>query len=63
MNPQTQQPLQQLVQEDIIFKIKRHPIGIIGIYAVSAIILLVLAVVAFGIIPKYVTNYNGSSIY
>ena len=63
MNPQTQQPLQQLAQEDIIFKIKRHPIGIIGIYAVSAIILLVLAVVAFGIIPKYVTNYNGSSIY
>lgn len=63
MNPQIQQPLQQLVQEDVIFKIKRYPIGIIGVYFISSIVLIILAVVAFGIIPNYVTNYNGSSIY
>ena len=63
MNPQTQQPLEQLAQEEIIFKIKRHPIGIIGVYALSSIILIILAVVAFGFIPDYVASHDGRSIY
>ena len=63
MNPQNQQPLQQLAQEEIIFKIKRHPIGIIGVYVLSSIILIILAVVAFGIIPNYVASHGGRSIY
>ena len=62
MNPQNQQ-LGQLPQEDIIFKIKRHPIGIVAVYITSAVLLIALAVVAFGVAPKYITSVNSTQVY
>lgn len=45
--------------EQVICEIKRHPIGILGAYLVSGTILIVLAVVAFVIMPKvFSTNQH-----
>lgn len=63
MNPQSEKPLSALPQEDIIFIIKRHPIGIIGVYASSSALLIALAIVAFGLAPKYITAFGSSEIY
>lgn len=41
--------------EQIICNIKRHPIGLIGVYAMCGILLLVLFTVV-GILPHFVTN-------
>ncbi|HWT55418.1 MAG TPA: PH domain-containing protein [Candidatus Microsaccharimonas sp.] len=65
MEPNTQQPIQPNVAnnplhvmspgEQIICNIKRHPIGLIGVYAMCGILLLVLFTVV-GILPHFVTN-------
>lgn len=65
MNPQqdVNQPLGELPKEQIIFQIKRHPIGIISVYVTSSVLLIVLAVVAFGLAPRYLTSSSTSQIY
>lgn len=45
--------------ERLLFIIKRHPIGIIGIYVATALLLITIAVLAFGIVPA--TLGSGSS--
>lgn len=42
--------------EQIICEIKRHPIGMLGVYAASGGILLVLAVLAFIVLPNAVST-------
>lgn len=64
MNPiQTIQPLEAPTQERVIFKIKRHPIGILAVYFTSAVLLIILAVVAFGVAPRYFTSTSSSQVY
>lgn len=40
--------------EKVIATVKRHPIGIIGIYVSVTLVLTLAAVVAFGLVPNYV---------
>lgn len=64
MNPQdTSRTLSELPQEKIIFQIKRHPIGILTIYITSSILIIVLAVVAFGVVPRYLTSSSSTQVY
>lgn len=62
MNPQDIQPLNDLPAENIIFQIRRHPIGILAVYITSAIVLIALAILAFGVAPKYITSYSSSQV-
>lgn len=57
------QPTPDLSQEPALFKIERHPIGILGIYIASAVLLITSAVVAFGLVPKFVTTVSTSEVY
>lgn len=64
MNPiDTIQPIEALLQEKVIFRIKRHPIGILAVYLTSSVLLIVLAVVAFGIAPRYLTSTSSIEVY
>lgn len=58
MNPQDNSPLNYPPTENIIFQIRRHPIGILAVYITSAIVLIALAIVAFGVAPKYITSFS-----
>ena len=51
--------------ERSLFEAKRHPIGMLGIYIVAAILLIVLGVVAFAILPAAASNagQDGLSAY
>jgi hypothetical protein len=49
-------------EEQTVCEIKRHPIGIIGMYAAVGLLLLVIAVVAFGVAPGLLTNYSRSQV-
>ena len=62
MNPQDNPPLNYPPTENIIFQIRRHPIGILAVYIISAIVLIALAIVAFGVAPKYITSYSSSQV-
>lgn len=48
--------------EEVICEIKRHPIGIIGVYLTAGFLLLVLAIVAFIIAPKFLTSASHSQV-
>lgn len=64
MNPiETIQPIEALPQERVIFRIKRHPIGILAVYFTSSVLLIVLAVVAFGVAPRYFTSTSSSQVF
>jgi len=64
MNPQNiDQTAPNLPQEQVIFEIKRHPIGILGVYITSAVLLIVLAIVAFGLAPNYLESLSRSQVY
>lgn len=45
--------------EQIIFELKRHPIGILLIYVMTGIVLLVTAIAVFGLAPSFVSNSSG----
>lgn len=47
--------------ERTICEIKRHPIGILGVYVSTGLLLIVVAVLAFLVAPHFITNSNGSS--
>lgn len=49
-------------EEQVICKIKRHPIGIVGTYVAVGFLLLVLAIVAFGVAPSVFTNYSSGHV-
>lgn len=45
-----------------IFEAKRHPIGMLGIYITAGILLVVMAVLAFGVVPATAQNFSSSSV-
>jgi hypothetical protein len=49
-------------QQEVVCEIKRHPIGIIGMYASVGFLLLVIAIVAFGVAPGIMTNYGRGQV-
>jgi uncharacterized membrane protein YdbT with pleckstrin-like domain len=46
--------------EKFICEVKRHPIGIVGIYIAISLILITIAIIAFGVVPS-LTNESGNS--
>lgn len=42
--------------ERVICEVKRHPIGLVGIYGMVGFVLIVLAVVLFGVVPSVAGN-------
>jgi uncharacterized membrane protein YdbT with pleckstrin-like domain len=49
--------------EKNICEIKRHPIGILGINVAAVILMIVVIVLAFGIVPAYVTALSKTELY
>ena len=50
--------------ERVICEIKRHPIGLFGIYAGSIFLLLFIALVGFGLAPSILSDeYSKSQVY
>ncbi|MEK7594370.1 MAG: hypothetical protein AAB436_01885 [Patescibacteria group bacterium] len=47
--------------EELIFEAKRHPIGMIGMYGAAGLLLVVLAVIAFGVVPTVFSDSNKSA--
>lgn len=48
--------------ERTVCEIKRHPIGILGIYAATGILLVVVAVLAFVVAPHFVNDSSGNGM-
>ncbi len=48
--------------EQVICEIKRHPIGIIGIYVISGALLLAIAILSFVVAPAVITSTSRSQI-
>ena len=49
--------------EEVICEIKRHPIGMMGAYVGTGILLLTILVVGFGVAPMVLTDYSKGQIY
>ena len=48
--------------EAVIFQIRRHPFGLVGIHITAGLMLLVAAVVIFGVLPHVLTTVATSRI-
>ncbi len=48
--------------EQVICEIKRHPIGIIGMYGAVGLLLVIVAVTAFVIAPDMLTSYSAGQV-
>ncbi len=48
--------------ERVICEIKRHPIGILGIYAMVAFLLIVITVCIYGIAPRVLTDVDRNTV-
>jgi hypothetical protein len=48
--------------ERTICEIKRHPIGMLGIYIVTGLLLLVLAVIVFVVLPRVLSSESQSQV-
>lgn len=48
--------------EQTICEIKRHPIGLLGVYGLSGFVVVGLAVVVFGLAPRFITTVSTSQI-
>src|SRR5947209_6121458 len=71
MNPEEQQSPEQQIHnplqvmqagEQVVCEIKRHPIGLIGIYGSVGFMMLVLAIVVYGVAPAVFTDANRSQV-
>lgn len=49
--------------ERIICSIKRHPIGIMPVYAGAAVALIILAILGFALGPSMLSNYSHTQVY
>lgn len=49
--------------EQVLLTIKRHPIGILGIYLASVVMLIAVAAGVFGLLPKVFTSYSSGQVY
>jgi len=47
--------------EKVIFQVKRHPIGMIGIYVMAGLLLVALAVICFIVAPAAFESQGGAS--
>ncbi|MEK7059786.1 MAG: hypothetical protein AAB971_03450, partial [Patescibacteria group bacterium] len=53
VEPPIQNPLSVMQPgEELIFEVKRHPIGMLGMYLMAGFLLLALSVLAFGVAPS-----------
>jgi uncharacterized membrane protein YdbT with pleckstrin-like domain len=60
---QTRNPLAVMQKdEQVIFELKRHPIGILIIYVMTGIVLVVLAVAVFGVAPSAVGETSKNQV-
>lgn len=60
---QVQNPLNVMQQgEHNIFEVKRHPIGLLGIYFTAGVLIVVLAIVIFGFAPSMFSNYDSKTV-
>jgi hypothetical protein len=48
--------------ETVIFQVRRHPIGLLGIHIAAGMLLLVFAVIIYGVLPNVLTNIATSKI-
>jgi hypothetical protein len=48
--------------EKVITTIKRHPVGIIGIYVSIGIVLTIVAVLAFAVLPSSTSGNGGAAL-
>jgi len=48
--------------EHVICEIKRHPIGMLGVYAMAGFLLLVIAILAFVVAPAVLTNTDKTTV-
>lgn len=48
--------------EQMICEVKRHPIGMLGIYIMSGLVMIVLAILAFLVAPNIITNTSRSDV-
>ncbi len=67
MNPQQYLQPTQIAQpinpHDVIMTLRRHPIGIIGVYIIATVLMIVLAIGGFGWIPSNVESMSSSQVY
>ncbi len=65
--PEENRPVDNRLQamqpgETVICQIKRHAIGIFGIYFMAGLMLLVVAVIAFGVAPHFITGVSHAKV-
>src|SRR6476661_1417451 len=61
--PEIHNPLSVMQpDEQTICEIKRHPIGMLGVYVISGTLLLVLAVLAFVVAPSVFSDHRSQAI-
>ncbi len=48
--------------EQVVCEIKRHPIGIIGIYVAAGFLLVMLAMLILGVAPSLLGNYSRAEV-
>lgn len=48
--------------EQVVCEIKRHPIGLLGPYVGSGLLLVIVGVVVFGVAPNFITSVSSSQV-
>lgn len=48
--------------EQNICQIRRHPIGMVGMYLACGFVVLIIAILAYGVAPHILTNYSKSQV-
>jgi uncharacterized membrane protein YdbT with pleckstrin-like domain len=62
-NPAVQNPLAAMRKDEVvIFKVRRHPFGLIGIQITAGLILIGLAAIIFGVLPNTLTSISRSEV-
>ena len=49
-------------KETVIFQIRRHPFGLVGIHIMAGLMLLITAVIIYGVLPHILKNVSTSNI-
>ncbi|MEO7364633.1 MAG: hypothetical protein ABIV43_03990 [Candidatus Saccharimonadales bacterium] len=59
----THNPLAAMRKDEVvIFKVRRHPIGLVGIQITAGLILLGIAAIIFGVLPSVLTDVSRTSV-
>lgn len=63
IQPTMKNPLSVLQPgEKTLFELKRHSIGIVGMYIMTAVVLLIVGVIALVVAPHYITAVSSSQV-